>query len=274
MTRHRALLSLSLLSSILALVTLALVTLVGCGGQTYTASELWPVTIGSSWTMVNKFGDETFYTIEAAPVVAACENGHNFVMHVTKNASITYWGDGIPGAEDREFYHIDDDGSIRGIVDNWQMPQGCPWCQNGQTAGAEEWRPIPGLPLPYVNVPAVIASGETLTMPTQYALYAGKQNTTACLAQTDPATYVRNVAWESIFSIVQVDTPVYSGPALATDQWEDHTATSQGVHETWYFAPGIGLVQVDSYLQGGIPQTMQFLQQLYGSDVITIKRVP
>ena len=247
--------------------------LVSCGGKTYTAHELWPVSIGNSWVMENKFGDKTFYAIEAAPENTACENGRNFVMHVTKNASRTYWGDGVPEAEDREYYHIDDDGSIRGIVDNWKMPQGCPWCSAGETEGAQEWRPLPGQPLPYVNVPASITTGQTITMPTHYTLYHNNQNTTACLPETDPATYVRNIEWQSNFKIVRVETPVYSGPALANDQWENHTATSVGVHETWYFAPGIGLVQVDSYLQGGIPQTMQLLQQEYQSDVITIKRV-
>jgi len=257
----------------LGFVAALLAILTGCAGRTYKAAELWPVSVGDAWSMQNQLGDTTSYTIEAAPSGAGCEPGRNFVMHVTKNATRTYWGDGIPGAEDREFYHVDNDGAIRGIIDNWKMPQGCPWCANGQTQGAEEWRPLPGKPLPYVNVPASIATGQSITMSTQYALYHNAVNTAACLPETDPATYVRNVEWQSSFQIVRVNTPAYSGPALANDQWENHTPASEGFHETWYFAPGVGLVQVDSYLQGGIPQTMQLLQQIYRGNAITLKRV-
>lgn len=259
------------------LLALATLVFLGCGTtspHTYRAATLWPVQLGQSWVMENKFGDQTTYTIEAAPDNAACAAGDNFIMHVTKNSWRTYWGDGIPEAEDRELFHVDLDGTIRGIVDNWQMPQGCPWCSNGETSGAEEWFPVPGQPLPYVNVPSVIVAGQVITMPTEYALYHNDSNTTDCLPTTNPATYARNIEWESIFKIVNVETPAYSGPALATDQFENHTSTSQGVHETWYFAPGIGLVQVDSYLQGGAAQTMQQLMQLYGSNIITIKRIP
>jgi hypothetical protein len=250
----------------LALIVLALGALVSCNQPAYRTAELFPVQPGDSWVMENKFGDKTYYDIEAAPTSAGCETGSNFIMHVAKSAARTYWGDGIEGAEDREVFHRDANGEIRGVADIPLFSQGCPWC-NGATKETINWRPVSGEPPPYVVIPASTWTGHLLKMLTHYQGYMAPDiNTTDCIAQ--PENYFIEMPWESDFYLADVETPAYSGLAMVNEQFEG------AVHEKWYFAPGIGLVQVDSYLVGGDPAMMVALQAEYGTDVITIKRQP
>jgi hypothetical protein len=59
-----------------------------------------------------------------------------------------------------------------------------------------------------------------------------------------------SIGWRTDSSIELVSTPVYSGPALVSEQWESFSGPcfppgQQGcAHEKWYFAPRIGLVRV------------------------------
>ena len=236
---------------------------------TYTGAQLFPVKAGDSWVMENQFGDQTYYDIEPAPADAACETGDHFIMHVRKSAARTYWGDGIPEAEDRELFQRDPNGEVRGLADIPVFPQSCPWC-NGATSETINWRPVPGEPLPYITVPGTLRFGDVVKIPTHYQGYIQPSvNTTGCVA--DPAHYYAEVRWESDFYTVPVDTPVYRGPAVVSEQFEGNG--NPPVHEKWYFAPNVGLVQVDSYLTGGDPTILQALQAEYNSDVITIKRV-
>jgi hypothetical protein len=43
-----------------------------------------------------------------------------------------------------------------------------------------------------------------------------------------------------------VQTPIYTGPAIVSEQFE-----GQCGHELWYFAPGFGLVKIESPYDGG-----------------------
>ena len=83
--------------------------------------------------------------------------------------------------------------------------------------------------------------GQTVGAPTAYHLYEAWQTTTLeCIAapSTDKGVQEGMLFQESL---VMVDPPVYSGWGMLTDQHE------QGVHEKWYFAPGIGLVEIQAY---------------------------
>lgn len=243
---------------------------ISCDQPDYTSQELFPVQPGDSWVMENKFGDKTFYRIESGPTEAACESGSNFIMHVSKSSARTYWGDGIEGAEDREIFHRDANGEIRGIADIPIFPQSCPWC-NGVTEETINWRPVDGEPLPYVIVPASIRRGQVIKMPTHYQGYiAADVNTDDCVAESQ--NYYAKVRWETVFYVADVDTPAYKGLTVVSEQFEGNG--DPPVHEKWHFAPGLGLVQVDSYLTGGSPAMMAALKAEYGSDIITIKRVP
>jgi hypothetical protein len=251
-----------------------LLSLLGCSTShdphLYTAAELFPVKPGDSWVMENKLGDQTYYDIENAPSDAACETGDHFIMHVSKSAARTYWGDGIPEAEDRELFSRDANGEIRGLADIPKLPESCPWC-NGATSETINWRPVSGEALPYITVPAQLETRQVIHIPTHYQGYIEPDvNTTACVAL--PANYYTEVRWESDFYVEQVDTPAYRGPAVVSEQFEGNG--SSPVHEKWYFAPNVGLVQVDSFLTGGDPTEMMALQAEYGSDVITIQRIP
>lgn len=254
------------------LITVLASFLLSCSGlnqPNYMAADLFPVKPGDSWVMENKFGDQTYYDIEAAPADAACEFGENFIMHVRKSAARTYWGDGIEGAEDRELFRRDANGEIRGLADIPYFPDSCPWC-NGVDEETINWRPVPGEPLPYITVPSAVISGQVIKIPTNYQGYiAPSINTTQCVAE--PQYYYTEVRWESDFYVEEVDTPAYRGPAVVSEQFEGNGPSP--VHEKWYFAPGVGLVQVDSYLTGGEPSMMAALQAEYGSDIIRIKRI-
>ena len=74
------------------------------------------------------------------------------------------------------------------------------------------------------------------------------------------------------FYLANVDTPAYSGPTVVSDQFEDVCG-----HERWYFAPGLGIVQIDSINDGGEikgnPVCTQFFQHQFSNPAHTIKRV-
>ena len=55
-----------------------------------------------------------------------------------------------------------------------------------------------------------------------------------------------------MFTLQDVNTPVYRGPALAAEQFEgcpsnwETPEQTQCAHEIWYFAQGIGLVEINA----------------------------
>jgi hypothetical protein len=224
-------------------VLIAVLGTLGCGSQgRFTAAELFPVQAGQSWHMVNQFGDVTTWSVEAVPANSSCETdgGRMLGLRITKDNPRTYWGLGIPEASDLWVLHQDPDGSWRSVQDTPSFPQSCPWC-SGNTSATLDWRPIPGRPIVNTVIPAGISKGQTVGAPTAYHLYEAWQTTTLeCIAapSTDKGVQEGMLFQESL---VMIDTPVYSGWGMLTDQHE------QGVHEKWYFAPGIGLVEIQAY---------------------------
>jgi hypothetical protein len=62
--------------------------------------------------------------------------------------------------------------------------------------------------------------------------------------------------WTSKLYVETVDTPAYSGPAVVNEEFEGCASAAQETpdsvacaHEKWYFAPRIGLVEINSIWQ-------------------------
>jgi hypothetical protein len=236
------------------------------------------VQIGQVWHMVNKLGDVTTWTVEQPPENSSCEVGPEVMLHITKNAARTYWMLGEPGVEDRWVLHRDPDGSVRSIQDTPHWSDGCAlWggSPTGPCYATSQWRPVPGLPLPNKIIPATMAINDNISIPTKYHLFSQwtQGSSYQCIAASENDKGL--VDWVSGFYTTYVDTPVYKGIVMANDQYE-----ANFTHEVWYFAPRIGLVQIDAHLvnKKGMPSAISLpifhqLEEAYGGDVVTIKRI-
>ncbi len=65
--------------------------------------------------------------------------------------------------------------------------------------------------------------------------------------------------WTSKLYVETVETPAYSGPAVVNEEFEGCSSPAQETpdsvacaHEKWYFAPGIGLVEINSIWQNTV----------------------
>ncbi|HEY2234166.1 MAG TPA: hypothetical protein VGK01_11900 [Candidatus Angelobacter sp.] len=202
-------------------VTLLLAILaVGCGGGSMSkpAPVVVPVITASqvfsnsaeTWTFKNGYGDLT--TIEVQP-----QPDGSTVWHYTKNADRAYWQ---PGIQSELYFRMELDGGQWYSPDfRVIFPSGCPysWCGTGPVDVTIINTTTPGMPRPYLII--------------------GNSGTTLNTSFTDFGT--PNTRWETKAYTEQVDTPVFSGFALVSEQWEGPCT-----HEKWYFAPGKGLIKV------------------------------
>lgn len=235
------------------LITLSILLLsifIGCGGnistpvtahsgQTFTAAQVFNPKVGDTWTFesfCNNAKQTTTVTIEAAPDNAAGTVGHHIILHFTKTDACAYWGITAAQAEDRFLMLELPEGGWRGVADIPTFPQSCTWCK-GHTSVTLNWHPVPGMSIPYMIVPASITEGQITQIPTQYHMFElWDVNTTDDISSTgDDAGFIN---WETDFSVENVTTPIYSGLAVVSHQFEGCN------EEKWYFAPNFGLVQI------------------------------
>ena len=205
-----------------------------------TAADLLPAKVGDVWKFQDDAGDITTVSWEAQSSPAACESGDMLMMHITKTAAATWWGAGFDQAEDHFILHHEPDGGWRALTDNITLPNGHP--ANMSPALTVNHRPLAGMPLPYIIVPAQLGIDMTATATTGDTAYGSyrdlTQTTTDCVSI--PVNFDQNIFWRTDFYWENVTTPIYTGPAVTSDQHE-----STFVHEKWHFAPGVGLVQID-----------------------------
>jgi hypothetical protein len=110
---------------------------------------------------------------------------------------------------------------------------------------------IPGKPLPYFLLPPDlhIRENQKIAIDTAFRELTHVGNDlTACMDLKDANNKPNQcctgiVQWHTVTEVRQVKTPVYRGPAVATAFCE---GTPCIYPETWYFASGIGLVEIDS----------------------------
>lgn len=236
-----------------ALYFLSVILVSGCGApmqpkpisnpQTFTAEQVFNTSmIGQTWTFQNGYGDITMVEVQSAPFDAAGTHGTHIILHFVKTADRAYWGVNIPQAEDHFLMFQNPDGSWRGVADIPTLPQSCPWC-SGHTLETLNPRPVPGLPLPYMIVPASITEGQVISNPTQYEMWQlWDINTIDDIVNpptpSEQGSDMGGVNWNTEFSIEDVSTPAYTGLAVVSHQFEGCN------EEKWYFAPNIGLVEI------------------------------
>lgn len=216
-----------------ALILFFSMLLVGCGGivAPKPLPQNIPVKMASAdifsnhaetWTFQNAYGDLTFIDINPTDATHS-------VWHYSKNAARAYWA---PGADSAEvWFDIENDG-----LGNWYSTGGIFLAPVG---------PDPILNVPYSVVTKAPNARPYLIMSAQTGF-----NYTTIFDDTYPVGGTTlhtdmNSRWATSTYTAQVSTPVYTGLAYVSDQWEGPC-----LHETWYFAPGFGLVEVNPVNEG------------------------
>lgn len=213
-----------------ALILVVSLLLVGCGGVVATKPVSNPISqqavvitsaqifdnVAGTWTFQNGYGDLTW--IEKIPV-----DSLHTIWHYSKNAARAYWA---PTAEQAElWFDLEDDGN-----GNWY------------STGGIFLAPVGANPILNVAYTVVTKAGHQrpyLIMPAKTGFsYSTLFDDTYPVGGTQLNTDV-NSHWGTASYTEQVTTPLFTGLAYVSDQTE-----GQCIHEKWYFAPGLGLVQV------------------------------
>ena len=215
-------------------------SLVGCAAFiTYPTFTLYP---GQSWDMQAQNGDLTHFETVAIQNVG-CQSGELLDIHTTKSQARSYWQPGLAGADLHWILHRDNRGNWHAVTSliNWDQAAnpGIPHTINYIPLNANAYLIIPGRYRGRVTR-------------TGYANWWADFNgqTSSCLKGVGYGP--KKLRWTARFSISNVDTTVYKGPALAAEQfegcWADGETAQQTkcAHEIWYFAQGIGLVEINS----------------------------
>lgn len=217
---------------------------------TITASEAFSPREGEQWVFVNSYGDTTTITNEAVPTGTACRGGRNIVWHYRKTNARAYWNPGVDGAEIRFVLHQNADSSWRSTASAISFPHSCPWC-NGTKSFTWDILDNPAAEPPgYQIVPPTLHRGDTITFDTKVDAVGGPDLFTLnCVVPDGQLTALEGHGeqWKTMFYIEDVSTPIYSGAASVSEQWENcneaHDDRGCG-HQKWWFAPGLGLVKV------------------------------
>jgi hypothetical protein len=199
-----------------------LFALIGCGGKIQklatsptptplTAAQVFSNT-AETWNFKNSSGDTT--TIE---VIRVDEN--HSTWHYTKSAGRAYWAPPTPNAEiwfDLERDFLGDWYSTGGLVNE----PGIPMQRYAVTTKA-------GQPRPYLILPSLADFSYT-------AIFDD------VIPSGDGQVFVApNTPWKTSSYMEFVTTPVFTGMAYVSDQFEGPC-----IHEKWYFAPKIGMVKI------------------------------
>lgn len=209
----------------LALFLFSITIISGCAGRPnppmLTADQIFS-NKAETWTFQNGYGDIT--TVEVIPVDA-----NHTTWHYGKTVTRAYWAPGVPQAEIWFDLERDAEGNWFSTGGVMNMPQGGP-NPNFPDPVIMTRYPVPqdaGQPRPYLILPAR----------TGFAYQAVFADTLPI--GTNKLIAVPGTVWKTSSYVEFVDTPVYSGLAYVSDQWE-----GQCVHEKWWLAPSIGMVKV------------------------------
>ena len=217
-----------------------------------------PFTWGSetSWDMADTVsGDLTHFTLTPTTRVGCAESvsGKLFDLHITKQNPQDYWQAGLPGADIHWVMQQNANGDFQAVASlvTWA---------DGVNSG------IPHT-IDYIwdayNYRGTEASNSYLVLPRNYTKpvtrYGGAvwwtsdQLTSGCLQNV--GTLGPDTPWTSYVVLMSnVSTKFYSGPALANEQYEGCAPWviegCNAAHEIWYFAPNVGLVEIDAVWEG------------------------
>jgi hypothetical protein len=220
------------------------------GAQVFNSSML-----GQSWTFTNNLGDQTFISIEPLPANNAYVS-NCLQWNYQKSRGRAYWSPGAIGAGLHFILCPQVDGSwiSAGSLMHGTTGAGGTGTFWSSTAQVQQ---VPGEQFPgYLIIPAQGGSTAS-TMPSHYKGYSLANVETYSSIIGNPATTTSTVPWTTIASVAHICVPFqnWCGDTLVSEQLEncDSTMTNGGcVHEKWYLAPGLGLVQVDVLYEGNV----------------------
>ena len=236
--------------------------------NTITAAEVFsPAMIGQTWIFTNDLGDNTFIKILSPPANNSL-SPDCVIFQYAKNRPRAYWEPGSGGAALQFILCPRTDGAwlsagslMHGDTDLVGNP--APWISTANVGI------VPGKPDGYLIIPASGTDQGKSQLITEFRNYNLAGVETFDFITSDPHTTVRDVTWRTDAYITRTCVPYqdWCGNALISEQWENCDTTWNGpqgrVHERWYFAPHIGLVQVD-VLNAGYGEGVDFCTLDFG----------
>ena len=198
---------------------------------------------GQSWDMKDTVSGDLTHFETLAVEHAGCQPGRLLDMHITKQNTQDYWQAGLAGAEVHWIMQQDRmSGDWRAAVSviGYSAPSGPPHTVDYVWQDSNAYLVVPGIA--YSNPQERVGCAQWWAdLNTQ---------TTSCLDKVGIET--PSARWTAKLSIQNVKTPVYSGPALMNEEFEGCAANkgtpsqTQCPHELWYFAPRVGLVEINA----------------------------
>lgn len=241
------------------LLVLFALLLTGCGAVRQAApapvvqADYYPMQQASfTFTDTDASGAFIGYTfVDMKPLASgsACVNTPSVGKLQTKDAIGAYWGVNAPGAWDEEAYTKHDDGSVWLVGTQGGATVSNPWLP-AQLSVSDSGFAI----LPDTATQGRILAGDTVVQ-AQARVYSFTQQgvlTFDCLNGKAPESVEQ---WRVTWKTVNVSTPAYTGTAIAATLQEGAAVTQGYISEIHYFAPDLGLVQVDVYYNGKLIQT-------------------
>lgn len=206
--------------------------------QTITASQVYTASPGTTWTFQNGYGDMTWITQQSpTPSDYLPAGSINWVFQ--KSSCRAYWGEGICDSLIHFVLAQQPDGSWISPATLFYFPTQIPDYMNGHRMLTMNITQVPGQPVPYSIIPASGTAGFTLSVQTSYDRWEAFDSYTFSSILSVAGSPHDRVSWKTVSYLENVSTPLYTGVALVSEQFE-----SQCIHEKWYFAPGFGLVEI------------------------------
>ena len=217
-------------------------TSVPSGGVAFRSSQ-FNLVPGQSWDMKDTVSGDLTHFEALAVQQAGCGRGRLLDMHITKQNTQDYWNPGLPGAEIHWIMQQDRTGgdwrAALSLID-YSASSGPPHTVDylWQDSNA------------YLVVPAIAYSNPQERRGCAQWWDDRNNETTSCLKKVGNESL--NARWTAKLSIQNVETPVYSGPALLNEEFEgcetnkETPDQTQCAHELWYFAPKVGLVEINA----------------------------
>lgn len=212
-------------------------------GKVAFKSDDFNLVPGQSWDMKDTVSGDLTHFETLAVKHAGCEAGRLVDLHITKQNAQDYWQAGVAGAEIHWIMQRDlASGDWRAAVSliGYTAPSGPPHTVDYLWRDANAYLVVPG---------RAYANPQERTGCAQWWADPNNQ-TTSCLAKVGVETPCAR--WTAKLSIQNVKTPVYSGPAVLNEEFEGCKAEeaaanpAQCAHELWYFAPKVGLVEINA----------------------------
>lgn len=216
------------------------------GSVAFTSSQ-FNLVPGQSWDMKDTVSGDLTHFETLAVKQAGCEPGHLLDMHITKQYTQDYWQPGLAGAE---VHWIMQQNRMSG---DWRaaaslIGYSASWSGPPHTVDYL-WQDLNA----YLVVPAIAYSNPQQREGCAQWWADFNNETTSCLQKVGIKTL--SARWTAKLSIQNVETPVYSGPALLNEEFEgcevnkETPNQTQCAHELWYFAPKVGLVEINAVWQ-------------------------